>query len=81
MAPRRPPVVNPEDIRDDFATRPRRRHGSTVGQGRTSRASKAAEAPTEAPRMWVPPTRTWPTFDAVHERVAPYSMDTVRDCE
>lgn len=78
MAPRRPPVVQPEDIRDDFPTRPRRSHGARVGDGRVSRASRAAEAPTEAPRIWVPTKPVWPTFDLIYERVPRYSMDTVR---
>lgn len=82
MSPRRPPVVEPDEIRDDWATRSRKPYRGRRGanpEGRVSRASRPAEAPTEKPRPWVPPAKSWPTFDLLYERVPRYSMDMVRE--
>lgn len=82
MGGRRPPVVDPDEIRDDWNTRPKQPYRGRRGANpahRQSRASKPAEAPTEAPRPWVPPKKVWPTFDLLYERAPAYSMDMVRE--
>lgn len=84
MAPRRPPVVDPDEIRDDWNTRPKRPYRGRRGanpEGRTSKTSAPAEAPTEAPRPWIPARPTdWPTLAQIYDwGPAPYSMDSVRE--
>lgn len=76
MGGRRPPVVDPDKIRDDWATKPRR---GRVGARRGSQASTPAEAPTQPPRPWEPVKRDWPTLAQIYDwGPAPYSMESVR---